>query len=687
MVKICGANDPKTLSKFLRSIFPGAFCRKSWKTIFEDLDKIKSEPSSRTYKSGMIKLIEKFVAGNNKNDFLAKIFPEIFKKIQGFQSVAQDLMKLCNHIMDLKSQNKSNIHLLNFRRSVISCFVLTFSISDLRKAGWRVHQRLWESCKQKRENDGLFLDIDPSTNAGRKVIDESVKKEIELLWLNNSRQAAKCSVTNPANRSERKTGRRLSKPARHIILESNLFKDQIVSYGTIWKYRLWWVLPPTCNDGLCHWCLELRNLIAYVHKQIPHTDPLSIEGRKPDNHEKQLKLWKPNEYPETVDSWTTLISSRFNELPDAEKTVLEWRLKTRLMSMKKLEHHFRLSNIIYTREKQLDKDMPVDLLRIWADFMTPVTVCRGGLKAEKNSKQPHNLSLVTVHGLMLQYRDLSKPNVTESTYAFSMNLCEHSTKTSYFSYQHILHALNQPQVKAIFDEPRFKRIEFSFDCGPSYQSKWQIYFLTKGFALEMLPRRFESIRWSPRCHCHGKSNLDRRFSSLTTWKTNWENDEFHDTILNIDDLYACYIDQRDISNQSRISVDHKDPIITDISIIKLKSDTKDRRPYVLLTGLKGTNSVSLCTTKTHPSDWKLYNNVLPVLREDVGEDITHLIREGGDGEVVTDRMRHPGAPRKQINLAELESNPDVVMSRFKSRSRFIERGNLSNTFDSMGILL
>ena len=120
------------------------------------------------------------------------------------------------------------------------------------------------------------------------------------------------------------------------------------------------MLPPTCNDGVYQWCLGLQNLIAYVH-----TDPLSIQGREPKNNEKKLKLWKPNKYPETVDSWTTLISSRFNELPDAEKEVLEWRLKTRLMSMKKLEHHFRLSNIIYSREKQLDKDMPVYLLRIW----------------------------------------------------------------------------------------------------------------------------------------------------------------------------------------------------------------------------------------------------------------------------------------------------------------------------------
>ena len=126
---------------------------------------------------------------------------------------------------------------------------------------------------------------------------------------------------------------------------------------------------------------------AYTNKYHTLIPPV-LRERNLKTRRSSLSYGKPNEYPETVDTWPTLISSRFNELPDAEKEVLEWRLKTRLMSMKKLEHHFRLSNIIYTREKQLDKDIPVDLLRIWADFMTPVTVGRGGLKAEENSKQP-----------------------------------------------------------------------------------------------------------------------------------------------------------------------------------------------------------------------------------------------------------------------------------------------------------
>ena len=148
--------------------------------------------------------------------------------------------------------------------------------------------------------------------------------------------------------------------------------------------------------------------------------------------------------------------------------------------------------------------------------MTPATIGKGGLHGAETSKQPHNLALITVHGVMLQYRHLTKPQVKKAQNAFAMNLCEHAVKTSFFTNKHILHALNQPEIKEIFDNPRFKRIEFTFDCASTYQSEEMVYNLTKGFAKEILPRRLDSIRFSPQCHCHGKSNLDRRFSSLTT---------------------------------------------------------------------------------------------------------------------------------------------------------------------------
>ena len=123
---------------------------------------------------------------------------------------------------------------------------------------------------------------------------------------------------------------------------------------------------------------------------------------------------------------------------------------------------------------------------------------------------------------MLQYKHLTDASVKKAQSAFAINLCEHATKKSYFTYQHILHALEQPELKEIWTNPRFKRLEFTFDCTSTYESEEMLYNLTKGFARYILPRRFESIRFSPQCHCHGKSILDRRFSSLTTWKHNWE---------------------------------------------------------------------------------------------------------------------------------------------------------------------
>ena len=178
---------------------------------------------------------------------------------------------------------------------------------------------------------------------------------------------------------------------------------------------------------------------------------------------------------------------------------------------------------------------------------------------------------------MLQYRHLTNPLVKKARNSFAITLSEHATKKSFFTFQHIKYALNLPEMKKNFNNRRFKRLEFTFDCASTYQSEEMLYNMTKGFAKSILPRRFDSIRFTPQCHCHGKSNLDRRFSSLTTWKVNWEKDEFHDTILNMNDLKACYISGRDKSNASIVSIDHKELIVTEISIIELKRDEKSMK--------------------------------------------------------------------------------------------------------------
>ena len=71
----------------------------------------------------------------------------------------------------------------------------------------------------------------------------------------------------------------------------------------------------------------------------------------------------------------------------------------------------------------------------------------------------------------------------------------------------------------------------------------------------------------------------------------------------------------------------------------------------------------------------------------MGEDITHKIREGTEGKLVTEKMRNPGSERQPIDTEKAESDPSVVMSQFKFRSSFIRRGQLTVALDDMSIYL
>lgn len=249
--KVAGSDEPKILKKFLKAQFKFLFPRASWKQIFEQIGELKSQVSSRSYTFEMKKLLNKFTHGHAV-DFIENKYPKLKDTDILSSKVMQDLKLLCNHIEALWRQKKSNDHLLNFRRSIISCLVTSFSTTQLAEDGWKVNKNLYKRCKRKREDDVKFLDIDPETKAGRKPIDKKLQDEIGQLWLDNSRCAAKCMVTNPSNRAERKPGRRLIMPARHIIIRSDIFQEERASYGTIWAYRLWYVLPPATDDGLCH---------------------------------------------------------------------------------------------------------------------------------------------------------------------------------------------------------------------------------------------------------------------------------------------------------------------------------------------------------------------------------------------------------------------------------------------------
>ena len=139
----------------MKSIFPRAL-RNSWKTIFDDVDILKSGPCFKRYGHQLLKLIRKFT-GENMEEYFVKNFPKVFTKSELSRPSAQDLMKLCNNIVDLRNRNESNEHILNFRRSVVSCFVSSFEIKDMRKAGWKLNKPPWERYNRKRQDDEAFF--------------------------------------------------------------------------------------------------------------------------------------------------------------------------------------------------------------------------------------------------------------------------------------------------------------------------------------------------------------------------------------------------------------------------------------------------------------------------------------------------------------------------------------------------
>ena len=227
---IAGEDDQVRVKSFLESQFPSLRAEEiSWKSIFKKVEHLAANTSSRAYAFQMKKLLDKF-----PNDEAVEFFREMYPHDDIINhEILLDLKKLCNHIGELRRNKRSNEHLLNFRRGIISCLVNTFSKNQLREAGWDITKKLYKSCKRKREDEEEFINLDPNSKSGRKAIGNELKEKIELLWHNYSCAGAKTLVTNPNNRSERRPGRRLSKPARHIILESEIHKKQLASYGTI----------------------------------------------------------------------------------------------------------------------------------------------------------------------------------------------------------------------------------------------------------------------------------------------------------------------------------------------------------------------------------------------------------------------------------------------------------------------
>ena len=64
--------------------------------------------------------------------------------------------------------------------------------------------------------------------------------------------------------------------------------------------------------------------------------------------------------------------------------------------------------------------------------------------------------------------------------------------------------------------------------------------------------------------------------------------------------------------------------------------------------MKSTNSISLVTGNTYDtSKWNLFNNVIPHLKENTGQNTISMIQDGENGKIVTAKMADPGEKERK----------------------------------------
>ena len=132
-------------------------------------------------------------------------------------------------------------------------------------------------------------------------------------------------------------------------------------------------------------------------------------------------------------------------------------------------------------------------------------------------------------------------------------------------------------------------------------------------------------------------------------------------------------------------MEKKDPIPTDITKIELKADESLWRPYVRLQGVKSTNAITLLTSDSNPSRWKLFNHILPQVPALMGRNITGNVCEGTNGKRTTAKMRDPGSKRKERKAVTDKMNPKAIRSMHKQRVKFINDANLQDCLDELQI--
>ena len=187
-----------------------------------------------------------------------------------------------------------------------------------------------------------------------------------------------------------------------------------------------------------------------------------------------------------------------------------------LKSLSSLERHFRLARTYLDRNRAISKNFPKALGKNWVrlthDAKNPLVIGKGG-PGTMTTRQKRNLGICSCVGTMVEYADPDGGKKPKR--AFAANLSLNTDKTSYATLQHLYESCKQPAIKKVLEDKKYTMLEVTFDNARNYISQEFIYGCTKTM-FQKFPH-FRLIRWVPLCSNHGKTNLDRRFSSFTSW--------------------------------------------------------------------------------------------------------------------------------------------------------------------------
>ena len=304
-------------------------------------------------------------------------------------------------------------------------------------------------------------------------------------------------------------------------------------------------------------------------------------------------------------------------------------------------------------------------MRLTHDSKNPLVIGKGG-PGEMTEEQKRNLGICSCVGTIFEY-SISRGEVEK---LFVANLSLNTDKTAYATLQHLYNSLSQSPMKEIIENQKFTKLEVTHDNAPCYISKEFLYGVTKGLFRKYPHLRI--LRWVPLAPCHGKTDLDRRFSNFTTWINSFELNKRIGSIEQMKIVLTDGITGSNIRRQERGEM----PIPTSVNLFKLATPpaTAD---YLEIDDIKSMHCVTYVSDVDDHLDAShsgFYNSVFPWIHWKNGKPLLpHKVFDGPRGRVLNAKQLRLRPELKRVNNLEQIYDIKTLMTKHNKRRKLLTK--------------